>query len=924
MVAWRRMLSWLRGTAALVSGTALWLSFGALAFSDISSNADRVGVVPQPGWWVVCVVAAMLATHVASARTAWLLLIGVLAWLPWLPIPIPSVFAVWVGPVLVACATVVGVVWLFLRAGSWPALLRLWFSNQRRATLVAFVAAALVYAAGAVALREFTPGGDEPHYLVIAQSLLRDGDLRIENNHREGHYFEYHSAELRPDFLRRSVDGEIYSVHAPGLPAIVAPAYALGGYTGVTVFLIVLAAAGTSLAWRICFRVTGRADAAWFGWAAVAWSAPWVFHAFTVFPDGPAAVIVLTGVWALLETDHATPRARALQGMPLALLPWMHTRYAVLAGVLGAAILLRDRARGGAGRRIGAFLAFPLVSAVAWFGFFQTVYGTVDPSAPYGGWSQTGSSFETLARGFPALLFDQQFGLIANAPVFAFSAIGLWCLARTSSTRRLGWECIAIVLPYALQSTSYPMWWGGYSAPARFLAPTMLVLAVPAAALWAHARSRATQVFALAALGASWFITAAMVLVGPGRLVYNNRDGIALWLEWVSPLANLNAALPSFHRHSYGVAMTHTAVWCAVLIAAWMVARMLSDQMLAPVALQPTRETAQHGGTVHESGLAHESATRAQILHDEGGRADLAILLTIALAVSVAANAVWQQVGASGLVVTSSQAWALRTSSASTGLIALRYPHSRSWPRVTNLDAGLNALRFTSNIRRLLDASAVLSVRELPAGRYRVHVPLETGAVGELRVSIGQTSSAVARWPLASAPNSREFQAEIELPVPVHSVTVAADSTARDHVSAGWLELLHLGGGLPLGERAVRATRYRDWIAYFPNDDAFMEPTGFWLRPNVLTSVVAQRAEGAEPARLFLRNGPVANTVTLALGEWTTTATLQPGEEREIETGVRRGAPLLFRARATAGFRPRDVDPGSVDMRRLSLWVEFR
>lgn len=28
------------------------------------------------------------------------------------------------------------------------------------------------------------PGCDEPHYLVITQSLLHDGDLKIEGNHR--------------------------------------------------------------------------------------------------------------------------------------------------------------------------------------------------------------------------------------------------------------------------------------------------------------------------------------------------------------------------------------------------------------------------------------------------------------------------------------------------------------------------------------------------------------------------------------------------------------------------------------------------------------------------------------------------------------------------------------------------------------------
>ena len=66
--------------------------------------------------------------------------------------------------------------------------------------------------------------GDEPHYLVIAQSLLKDGDLKIENNHRRGDYRAFFGGELRPDYLQRGRNGEIYSIHAPGLPVLVAPA----------------------------------------------------------------------------------------------------------------------------------------------------------------------------------------------------------------------------------------------------------------------------------------------------------------------------------------------------------------------------------------------------------------------------------------------------------------------------------------------------------------------------------------------------------------------------------------------------------------------------------------------------------------------------------------------------------------------------
>jgi hypothetical protein len=34
-------------------------------------------------------------------------------------------------------------------------------------------------------IRPRVPAGDEPHSLVIAQSLLRDADVRIENSHRQ-------------------------------------------------------------------------------------------------------------------------------------------------------------------------------------------------------------------------------------------------------------------------------------------------------------------------------------------------------------------------------------------------------------------------------------------------------------------------------------------------------------------------------------------------------------------------------------------------------------------------------------------------------------------------------------------------------------------------------------------------------------------
>jgi hypothetical protein len=94
--------------------------------------------------------------------------------------------------------------------------------EPRRATVIAALLTGVIGLATLWSIGGRLPGGDEPHYLVITQSLLRDGDLRIENNHTQGDYAEYFGGTLRPDFINRGQDGEIYSIHAWSVSARVA------------------------------------------------------------------------------------------------------------------------------------------------------------------------------------------------------------------------------------------------------------------------------------------------------------------------------------------------------------------------------------------------------------------------------------------------------------------------------------------------------------------------------------------------------------------------------------------------------------------------------------------------------------------------------------------------------------------------------
>ena len=60
------------------------------------------------------------------------------------------------------------------------------------------------------------PQGDEPHYLMVADSLLRDHDLSLERDYAEARYASFHDAPLAPHYRVRGREREIYSCTRPG------------------------------------------------------------------------------------------------------------------------------------------------------------------------------------------------------------------------------------------------------------------------------------------------------------------------------------------------------------------------------------------------------------------------------------------------------------------------------------------------------------------------------------------------------------------------------------------------------------------------------------------------------------------------------------------------------------------------------------
>ncbi len=581
----------LSAIAVLWTMAAAWLSQGAVALGD--AGASRLGILPVTPVALTMVLfagALVLGLIRAGASRLPLALLG-LTMVPWLPLPVPAATLLWTAPlVLVVWA---GVLVALLATVAWrpPASVDFpirvfpgWHATifppnlalPVRAAVLAFV----IYAAAAWAVAPSRPGGDEPHYLIITQSLLRDHDLKIENNHARGDYREYFAGDLsKPDYLRRGRDGAIYSIHAPGVSALVAPAYAIGGYRGVVLFLLLLSSIAAGLVFELARRVTGSTQAAWFGWAAVVLAPTQLLNAFTVYPDGPAGLIVLTGVWALIrareervtEADAAGPWL--LHGVALALLPWLHTRFALLAGGIGALVLLDLARTRNPASKATAFLLVPSLSAVAWLSFFIAVYGAPDPAIPYRG-SDLGMP-AYIPGGMGGLFFDQMYGLFVNAPVMVAVPLGMIALAwKRGPFRWLPAQVAFIALPYVLTVTHFAMWWGGYSSPARFLVPLLPSFGILAAAAWAGAAERSGRVLLAASLVVTGSLAALLAVIDRGRLAYFDRGNVyGLWAEFVSRTADLAHGLPAYfarvQRQRPGeLFYLEIAVWLVTISAA--------------------------------------------------------------------------------------------------------------------------------------------------------------------------------------------------------------------------------------------------------------------------------------------------------------------------------------------------------------------
>jgi hypothetical protein len=584
---------------AFLAGAGLWIAWARAGLPAGSFTAGLEGPGPDPVAWPRLVI--------VWTPTAQLLFLAAYVWLARVP-GSPALRRCFVADQAVSLGFVLGLVGLLLAlrgVPAWRAGVGAWFvlfvatktsiflravwswlsetaPATSRATTAVFLGALLPYLLlGAHVTTAISATGDEPYYLLITHSLLHDGDWDLGNNFARREYLPFYWGRLNPDTSGVSVmaDGRIQAKAFQGLqPVVLLPGYWAAGRMGAVATMAALSALALALAFRIALLFGTSARAAFLAWLGAAFSVPLLCFAVSPWPEMTGALCLTTAAFLLCREPRsglgaggaalclalaAGAKSRLFVPAIPVILAWPRRVSArailALAGVLVAAFVgivaydqvVQDSSlvrRGGAGgvREMLRWL-------VAW---------TIEAPSQY--------------RGHLGLLLDQEFGLLASAPMFALALAG----AVVSLRERRWLVALVTIGPFALAwyylgafvTTRGPQWHGGFSPPGRLLVATLPLLAVSAALTLDRLRGR----MAWTVVAGLYVVTMGQALVVSLRPAWRFQEGVgrATMLAQLFTLTGMDPGrlLPSFITPGDVWVAPGAVILVGILVAGWLAA----------------------------------------------------------------------------------------------------------------------------------------------------------------------------------------------------------------------------------------------------------------------------------------------------------------------------------------------------------------
>jgi hypothetical protein len=497
------------------------------------------------------------------------------------------------------------------------------------------------------------------------------------------------------------------------------------------------------------------------------------------------------------------------------------------------------------------------------------------------------------------LFFDQEYGLLAYAPVYILAATGLYQMWRAGGELRQQAVEITVIFAALLGTVgAFAIWWGGTSAPARPIASGLPLLMLPMAMAFRSAplsspRRAAQHLLLWISIG----IALTLAVSENGLLLANGRDGTSALLDFWSPRWELWSLAPTFVAPEWTRrGWIHMAWWLVIAAAAaWVLSKARSTRagvsaliavgtlFLALVIIAITMPLLPSGPPVPPIDLSARS--RLVALDGFDARSRPASVIYDPLHESAAADVLPELV----LGVKPAQR---------TDRQPVRVMHNG---------------RFS-----------------LPAGTYTIAVQFGERAFDRaypLSLQIGRNGPPLQTWPLQPTSNQL-WQTSVWLPLDASFVGLRGPAELEREVRSITItpNAVVNAGDRPHLPVVLAAAQYPGASLFFHDEQMYPEADGFWTigghASHVTVAVTQDRL--ATPVVLRIHPGAKPNVATISTFGWQQRFDLTPGNAVEVELPMFPSGVVPLTIDAASGFSPKELDPSSTDRRFLGIWVEVK
>lgn len=412
--------------------------------------------------------------------------------------------------------------------------------------------------------------GDEPHYLVIADALLRDGTPEVSASYaREFAEARFYApglapigASLEPPWAHVvNAPAGVFSWHGMGISAFVAVPLATVGIWGAKAAMLASGVLIILAVWKLALWAGLRKPFRLFAVASVALTYPVLLASGQIYPDLWAGALLLAFLAWLLIPSLRTPWVTAAVSFGVGALPWLGMKFAVPA-LIASLVLVTVAWRG---RKNKAFASAAL-APVAVLGIALAVsnvllFGSL-LGPPVSGTLAFGREFWML---LPGLLLDQNQGPLFYSPVLWLGLLGIGIFARRAHCAALVWALLFISL--WLPAAAHPGLYGLGSFNGRYSWPLATLLIVPTllALDWLLERSRRAfwAVIWVSLAFAAYFYAIAVLPIGLD--LYTKP--IDSWLPAYSfAWFPIQGILPAWYSTAWSFTFGPNWVWLALAI----------------------------------------------------------------------------------------------------------------------------------------------------------------------------------------------------------------------------------------------------------------------------------------------------------------------------------------------------------------------